>query len=158
MLHQINNRILVNLTIATSAVFGFVIIPLLIFKILGYKIKEINLNILVAVILGVAIVGFSYLFLNFVEVAHAFIIATCEELLFRYILFSALLSYYPRRQAIFIGSMLFAVILHLNGDFLANLLIKFPSSIILYLLADRYGIQYSIGLHWFYNVLIGSLS
>ncbi|REH81482.1 hypothetical protein DOS79_01000 [Staphylococcus felis] len=92
------------------------------------------------------------------DIIHPFIVATCEEFLFRGIFFSLLLSKFSKFKAILIGSLIFSLLLHLNGNFIENFIIKFPASIILYLIRDKLGLQESIVVHWLYNLFITKIS
>ncbi|WP_205178811.1 MULTISPECIES: CPBP family intramembrane glutamic endopeptidase [Siminovitchia] len=85
---------------------------------------------------------------------HPFLIATFEEFLFRYLILIILRKEFSKSWSFIIGSILFAMLLHLNGDWLLNIMIKFPSSLILYYLADKYGLQDAIAFHWLHNLAI----
>ena len=55
-----------------------------------------------------------------------FLIALGEEFLFREVVFNILLNNFSLLTSISIGSLLFALILHLNESLESNLLIRFP--------------------------------
>nr|WP_274380069.1 CPBP family intramembrane glutamic endopeptidase [Staphylococcus saccharolyticus] len=82
-----------------------------------------------------------------------FFIALMEEFLFRKVIFNILLKSFSLIIPIFIGSLLFALILHLNESLVSNLLVRFPSSIILYVIRYKFKISFSIIIHWIYNIL-----
>ncbi|PWZ34846.1 CPBP family intramembrane metalloprotease, partial [Staphylococcus pseudintermedius] len=84
------------------------------------------------------------------EIIHPFVVATCEEYLFRGLFFSLLLTKFSKFKSIIIGSLIFSLLLHLNGNFIENLLIKFPTSVILYIIREKIGLQESIVVHWLY--------
>ncbi|TWT14409.1 CPBP family intramembrane glutamic endopeptidase [Streptococcus sp. sy010] len=153
----IDNQVMMNIVLAISSSIGFIAIPLLFLHYLGFKLIKLKFNVGSAIILTTIVLFISIFIFKSEEVAHAFIIATCEEILFRLIILSVLLSSFKKRDAIILGSLMFGILLHLNGDFLINFMTKFPASIILYILADRFGLQSAIAFHWFYNICIGSL-
>lgn len=138
-------------------ILGFILIPLIIVRLLEIKVQYPKLSKESAIVLFLIILVASSLMLQINEAIHSFFIAMSEEIFFRVIIFSVLLRYFSRNQTIVIGSLLFGFLLHLNGDFFVNAVIKFPASVLLYYLAHFYGIQYSIGVHWFYNVLVSTL-
>ncbi|WP_416876564.1 type II CAAX prenyl endopeptidase Rce1 family protein, partial [Kitasatospora sp. SC0581] len=70
------------------------------------------------------------------------------------VIFNILSSQFDKKATFIIGSLLFASLLHLNGNFIINLAIKFPAGLLLYYLADTFGLQSSIALHWLYNMVI----
>ncbi|WP_238393497.1 CPBP family glutamic-type intramembrane protease [Staphylococcus saccharolyticus] len=82
-----------------------------------------------------------------------FFIALAEEFLFRKVIFNILLKNFSLIIPIFIGSLLFELILYLNESLISNLLIRFPSSIILYVIRYKFKISFSIIIHWIYNIL-----
>ena len=77
-----------------------------------------------------------------------------EEILFREVVFNILLNNFSLLTSISIGSLLFALILHLNESLESNLLIRFPSSIILYVIRYKFKLSFSIITHWIYNIFI----
>ncbi|WP_240622778.1 CPBP family intramembrane glutamic endopeptidase [Staphylococcus delphini] len=92
------------------------------------------------------------------EIIHPFVVATCEEYLFRGLFFSLLLTKFSKFKSIIIGSLIFSLLLHLNGNFIENLLIKLPTSVILYIIREKIGLQESIVVHWLYNLIITKIS
>lgn len=70
------------------------------------------------------------------EILHDFIIAACEEFLFRFIIFNLLRTEYSRLFTYLIGSFLFGTLFHLNGNFLINFVSKVLSGFFLYFLSD----------------------
>lgn len=100
------------------------------------------------IILVIIITGQKY------ELLHNFIIAFAEEVLFRYIILNLFLKKFSKWKSYLIGSLIFAVVLHLNGDFIINFITKFPAGIILCYLTEKHGIQDSIFVHWSYNTLV----
>lgn len=152
---SIDNQMLINCILFFSSTIGFIVIPLLFLHLLGFKFIKPKFDITFAIILLIVILFISIFIFKSGETIHALIIATCEEFLFRGIILSILLSCFKKREAFILGSLIFAILLHLNGDFLLNFVTKFPASIILYLLADYFGLQSSIAFHWFYNICVG---
>lgn len=157
LLLDIHNKMVITTITALFSLTGFVGIPILIIKYLNYEYSFPKFNLLTCVILSFIIVFLSHQVLHSNEVYHAFFISVSEELLFRNIIYYILLAHFDKKSTIFIGSILFAVLLHLNGDLFINSLVKFPSSIILYWISNKFGIEYSIALHWFYNIFVGSV-
>ncbi|QGU80184.1 hypothetical protein BSR19_03145 [Streptococcus salivarius] len=157
ILFRIDNQVSINLVLIFSSLIGFVAIPLLFLYYLEFKLIKPKFYIISAIVLSVLILFISIFIFQSEEIVHALIIATCEEFLFRVIILSVLLSCFKKRSAFVLGSLIFAILLHLNGDFLLNFVMKFPASVILYILADRFGLQSSIAFHWFYNICVGSI-
>lgn len=152
----IKNKLLVESIVPFfSAPIGFIIIPLLLNKCFNYFDKKVKFNFLQAIILAVFVLILSIFVLHSNEIAHDFIIAVCEEFLFRHIIFNILNTEYQKKYTYLIGSLLFGTLLHLNGDFLINFATKFPAGLLLYFLADHFGLQSSIAFHWLYNMLVG---
>lgn len=53
---------------------------------------------------------------------------------------------------------IFAIIcIMLSSSMMLNLLIRFPSSILLYLLRYAFGLRASISVHWIYNILVSKV-
>lgn len=153
-------KMIINLALyVVACVLGFVVFPYLFVCKVVYNGKMLKCNkstkrsIVIALI--ILIVFFSCR--EKYSLFHNLIIATTEEVLFRYIIFSILIRCFDKKYTYIIGSMIFALILHMNGDFLINFLTKIPASYILYYVSDKYGIQDSIFLHWGYNSLVGYL-
>ncbi len=138
---------------------GFYYLPNKITKYTEMYAKEspVFFNLTQAVIILGLILLLNYGIIKSNEVYFEFWIALFEEILFRYIIFRVLRKNYSNWQSILIGSILFGVILHINGDWLANIIVKVPSGMILYWLAQKSGIQSSIGLHWLYNIVVSKL-
>lgn len=139
-----------------ACVLGFAIFPyLFVCKVIyNGEMPRCKINIKRTVIIALIVLIIIVVSVEKYSLLHNLIIATTEEVLFRYIIFSILVSCFDRKYAFIIGSLIFSLILHLNGDFLINFLTKIPASLFLYYLADKYGIQDSIFLHWGYNSLI----
>lgn len=137
---------------------GFIYIPYNLSKRINIKVN-IHFNIFrtILYILIIPIVSILIFSVSIEEIIHPMIVGVCEEYLFRGVIFSVLLTSFKKRYVYLIGSLMFAIILHLNGDFMSNFLIKFPSSIILFYLADKGGLQDSIAFHWVYNMLVTKL-
>ncbi|MCU0082693.1 CPBP family intramembrane glutamic endopeptidase [Streptococcus danieliae] len=136
---------------------GFIILPYLLIRFLDIKIEYSKLSRKTTFILFILITCLSLYFLHSGEVIHSFFIALGEEILFRMYILSILLQSFSKKQSIFLGSLLFAFVLHLNGNLFVNAIVKLPASFILYYIADRFGIQASIGFHWSHNLLVGYL-
>ncbi|MEX2947625.1 CPBP family intramembrane glutamic endopeptidase [Staphylococcus warneri] len=81
-------------------------------------------------------------------------VAIGEEYLFRHIIYKILSKEFNILLISIIGSILFAFLLHLNEPFLINLVNRFPSSIILYLIRYKINLNFSIITHWIYNLLL----
>lgn len=145
------------LGVGLSMIIGFIIIPTKLLKyILGIDYKIFNIinfkrYIIYTIIIYILLLLYSF---NLEEVTHPFIVATCEEYLFRGLIFGLLLNKFSKIKAILIGSIIFSFLLHLNGNILENFLTKFPTSIILYLIKDKIGLQEAIVVHWLYNYFI----
>ncbi|PTK99733.1 hypothetical protein BUZ18_12295 [Staphylococcus haemolyticus] len=84
-------------------------------------------------------------------------IAMGEEYLFREVVYKILLNNFSFINSIIIGSLLFSLLLHLNESIITNLLIRFPSSILLYLLRYAFGLRVSVSVHWIYNILVSKV-
>lgn len=138
-----------------SMTLGFIVIPTWIVKKINLDIKNIpvEFNKKSAMILLFSVFLLNLLILRSHELYTALIVATCEEYLFRYFLVRT----FNKNQAIIITAVLFGVLLHLNGNLLVNIFTKIPAGIILSQLAVRFGLQYSISFHWFYNMIVGRL-
>lgn len=156
MVLPVKNKSLIELiTLVVSAPLGFVIVPSLLNNFLNFFNAKLKFNFIQAIILVVIILTASIFLLHSDEILHDFIIATCEEFLFRFIIFNVLRTEYSRLFTYLIGSFLFGTLLHLNGNFLINFVTKVPAGFFLYFLSDRFGLQSSIAFHWFYNILVG---
>lgn len=139
-------------------IIGFIVIPYFLSKFLEYIKQPVYINLKQAILLFL-IIFFYGVGIHSTELWHDFVIAVCEEFLFRYVIFQVLQSNntFNKLSSVVLGSLLFALVLHINGSFLVNLLTKFPMSLIMYFLADRFGLQSSIAFHWVYNVTVGKL-
>ena len=142
-----------------SMTLGFIVIPTWIVKKINLDIKNIpvEFNKKSAMILLFSVFLLNLLILRSHELYTALIVATCEEYLFRYLLYGILVRTFNKNQAIIITAVLFGVLLHLNGNLLVNIFTKIPAGIILSQLAVRFGLQYSISFHWLYNMIVGRL-
>lgn len=139
-------------------IISFIIIPIsLINRIQGIKIKFIMQNVFNwkrTIILFPIILLLSFVLVGKDATTEYFIVAFGEEFLFRHLILIILMHSFSKNWSIIIGSLLFAIILHLNGNFLINLLTKFPFSILLYYLSNKYKLQDAIAFHWLYNILV----
>lgn len=115
-----------------------------------FNLKRVAILFILGLALGLIFSSPELVFFNF-------IIATTEEILFRHIIHTNLRKTHTQFQAALIGSLLFALVLHLNVSFINNLLFKVPVSLIFYWLAHRYKLQDSIFVHWMYNVAVASI-
>ncbi|EGQ4393395.1 CPBP family intramembrane metalloprotease, partial [Staphylococcus pseudintermedius] len=152
---KINNLYIIILGI--TMVVGFIFIPTVILKrLIGFNtspIRLINIYKFLMYIILIFVVSLFYS-VKMEEIIHPFVVATCEEYLFRGLFFSLLLTKFSKFKSIIIGSLIFSLLLHLNGNFIENLLIKFPTSVILYIIREKIGLQESIVVHWLYNLII----
>lgn len=143
-----------------SMILGFILIPILVLKsLIGFNYSILNIFNLKRFLIYTIIIFIvlSLCSINIEEIIHPFIVATCEEFLFRGLMFSLLLNKFTKFKSIVIGSLIFSLLLHLNGNFVGNFLTKFPSSIILYLVRDKFGLPEAIITHWLYNLFITKL-
>lgn len=147
------------LIIAFFILLGFIVVPFLMVRnIYDYKISNLKINIKKMYVYIFLIIFIGLLFkISIVDIIHPLIISFSEEFLFRSLIMYILLKNFKSFHTYIIGSFIFAFILHINGDFLGNLIIKFPISILLYFLADKYGLQETIAIHWIYNMLVTKL-
>lgn len=145
------------ITLAIFMPLGFIVIPYyLSTKYHFYKDKPINYSPSLALILFVAMLLLNHFFIKSPDVWSQLIVATCEEFLFRVIILKILQESFTKKQAIIIGSILFGLLLHINGDLIANLVIKVPSGFLLYYLSERFGLHSAIAYHWLHNIFIGT--
>lgn len=137
-----------------SMPIGFIVIPSIIAK--RYELFDINdsFDLKTSFILTVFILFLDLVYFKSSSPIHHFVIATCEEYLFRYIILNILDKSMTKYQSIIVNSLLFSLILHLNYSFIDNLLFRFPLSIILCVISKRYGLKYSIATHWIYNLVV----
>ncbi|EOV2137471.1 CPBP family intramembrane glutamic endopeptidase, partial [Staphylococcus pseudintermedius] len=126
-------------------IISFVIIPTIFMKlILNASLVSLFQDVFEFKRLGVLFTITSLISLYLVKldatVEYA-VVALGEEFLFRHLIFILLMRSFNNKESILIGSLLFALILHLNGNLFINLLTKFPFSIILYYLTNKYRLQ-----------------
>ncbi|ARJ50936.1 CPBP family glutamic-type intramembrane protease [Staphylococcus lutrae] len=143
-------------------IINFIFIPVfLINRILGIKNNALLHNLFNwkrTMLLFSTVLLFSIFYVGKDATIEYFIVAFGEEFLFRHLIFFILLHAFNKKWSILIGSLLFALLLHLNGNFFVNILTKFPVSILLYYLANKYKLQDAISVHWLYNVMIYRLT
>lgn len=138
---------------------GFILIPTFISKKIGIEFEEElvpfskNQSILILVI----ILLMNSIFIKSDEIFTALIIAICEEHLFRYLAFHILFKEYHTFFTIIVTSLLFGLLLHINGDFWLNAMIKVPAGYLLSRVGLKFGLQYSIAIHWLHNVVVGKI-
>lgn len=138
---------------------GFILIPTFISKKIGIEFEEElvpfskNQSILILVI----ILLMNSIFIKSDEIFTALIIAICEEHLFRYVAFHILFKEYHTFFTIIVTSLLFGLLLHINGDFWLNAMIKVPAGYLLSRVGLKFGLQYSIAIHWLHNVVVGKI-
>lgn len=116
------------------------------------KIPKIHTKSTIFIFLIIFLLGINIT--DFSTTIHPFFISVAEEYLFRHLIYEILRKRYPKFQSMMVGSVIFAILLHLNGSLLINVLTKIPFSLFLYYLADKKGLQYSIGAHWLNNLLV----
>ncbi|MCD8858502.1 CPBP family intramembrane glutamic endopeptidase [Staphylococcus gallinarum] len=138
-------------------IVSFIIIPYCLIKIfIGFTINPLsrmNFTKLIIYFFLIIIIGSIFSF-SLTDIFQSIIVSFSEETLFRLFIFAVLMSKFSKWQSIILGSLIFSLLLHLNGSFIENLLIKFPCSILLYLIAHYKGLENSILLHCVYNILI----
>ncbi|HEM4394263.1 CPBP family intramembrane metalloprotease [Streptococcus suis] len=118
------------------------------------ELSEVKFSWKSFVLLAIAIFLINFWCIQSDEYVNQFIIATCEEFLFRYLIYRILKSEYPTWLAMLVTSLLFGVLLHMNYPLLDNLIIRTPLGLLFSVLATRFGLQYAIGGHWIYNLLV----
>ncbi|MBC8704357.1 CPBP family intramembrane metalloprotease [Staphylococcus pseudintermedius] len=143
-------------------IISFVIIPTIFMKlILNTSLVSLFQDVFEFKRLGVLFTITSLISLYLVKldatVEYA-VVALGEEFLFRDLIFILLMRSFNNKESILIGSLLFALIMHLNGNLFINLLTKFPFSIILYYLTNKYRLQDAVIVHWLHNVLVYKFS
>lgn len=143
-------------------IISFIIMPTILIKVfLKIRITNILSNIFnwkrTIVLLPICL-AFSLILVGKEATTEYFIVAFGEEFLFRHVILITLGFAFEKKWNFIIGSLIFALLLHLNGNFFINLLTKFPFSILLYYLASKYKLQDSIAIHWLYNTLVYKLS
>lgn len=154
-----SNKSILNLFLLfIFGTIGFIVVPYLLVRKMNEPSEELMLKRQIK--LKRSILLFSLLLLlglfltDPVQTLHPFIIATGEEFLFRFIIYYVLRKRFSKLESFVIGSLLFSIVLHLNGNLLFNFFTKFPMSLLLYYLSDKYGLQDSIALHWLNNLLV----
>lgn len=152
-----NLTLMSTIWLSLSMIIFFIFLPLSLSKrIYGIDINDFNINYRNYLIY--TIVGFVLFKLVFkvdgVNIFRNMIVASSEEFLFRFVIYEILKKGFDKKQAIIIGSLLFSLILHLNVNIFINIVSKFPMSIILYLLYDKFGYENAFDLHWINNTLV----
>ncbi|MBP2070106.1 MULTISPECIES: CPBP family intramembrane glutamic endopeptidase [Anaerococcus] len=152
-----NLTLMSTIWLSLSMIIFFIFLPLSLSKrIYGIDINDFNINYRNYLIY--TIVGFVLFKLVFkvdgVNIFRNMIVASSEEFLFRFVIYEILKKGFDKKQAIIIGSLLFSLILHLNVNIFINIVSKFPMSIILYLLYDKFGYENAFALHWINNTLV----
>lgn len=122
------------------------------------KSQEVKFNLRQYIVISVVIFLINNFFLHSEEYFHQMIISMCEEVLFRYIIYSLIRKNYSYSLAILITSVLFGFILHMDYPILDNLLIRTPLGILFSILATKIGLQYAIAGHWLYNLIVSKIS
>lgn len=142
-----------------TMILGFVIIPIYILRLVQFDTKTIGMtiNVKIFLMLIVTVILLNYFLLKSDELFTALIVSFCEEFLFRYLLFGFLQQSYTNMQSVLIVSLMFGLVLHLNGNFIINLLIKVPAGIVLSVITKKFGLQFSVVIHWLNNMLVGKL-
>lgn len=148
------------ISIVFSMPIGFVLIPLLLARNYIYEIpnKEVVFDWKQYTILAAIIFIINHFFIRSDEYFIQMVISMSEEILFRYIIYTIIRKDHSYISTVFITSMLFAFLLHMNYPFLDNLLIRMPFSIVFTVIATKLGLQYSIGGHWLYNLVVSKVS
>lgn len=158
ILVPIEEKMIVNLVLyIVACMLGFAILPyVFVCKVIySGKMPKCNISTKRTVIILLVMLMIFIRSAEKYSLIHNLVIGTTEEILFRYIIISVLLKCFDKKHAFIIGSLIFSLILHMNGEFIINFVTKFPTSLILYYLTDKYGIQDSVFLHWGYNSLVG---
>ena len=137
------------LSMILSLIISFIIIPTYLSSIFNYKTNPFKLltikNLLSYFIILLILIVYVD---DYKLIIFYFLIALRE------VVFNILLNNFSLLTSISIGSLLFALILHLNESLESNLLIRFPSSIILYVIRYKFKLSFSIITHWIYNIFI----
>lgn len=126
-----------------SLVISFVIMPFYVLKrqhcIKSSEIGIIKINIIDSVFLAIAVLFSVFLFITkgnwkiFVEVvSQQLFVSASEEFLMRGIIFYLLLQLFHKKfYVVIVSAVIFGFALHTGGDFLSNLVYRFPAGIIL---------------------------
>lgn len=156
--YLIKSEFLEFIVLLLSINICFLIIPTYLSSIFSYKFDPYSMykfsNILIYTIIFILVF---YFFDDFKLTLFYLTIAMGEEYLFREVVYKILLNNFSFINSIIIGSLLFSLLLHLNESIITNLLIRFPSSILLYLLRYAFGLRASISIHWIYNILVSKV-
>ncbi|MDK8502631.1 CPBP family intramembrane metalloprotease [Aerococcus sp. UMB1112A] len=136
----------------------FVLLP---YKLMGHllsdesgqtlKFRKVSYLVFMLGLIAIALI-FEF---DLADVMHAIIIASFEEFLFRYVIYTLLSYKFSHRSSLILTAFIFGFFLHLNGDFLTNALVRFPAGIVLQILCNRFGLEYSILLHALNNIIAG---
>lgn len=156
-----SDKELANLALLTVfEILGFIVLPIIVMQQLcgenGSALLRKSIRLKWAVPLFIAIGTLGLFITSPMRVLQPLVVATGEEVLFRFVIWHLLRRRLSKRSSIIVGSLLFAVVLHLNGGFFFNLFTKFPMSVLLYWLSNKYGLQHSIALHWLNNLLVNT--
>lgn len=135
---------------------GFIALPYLIARQGRFlsRVSEIRFQLPVFLGLTVLLYLVNSFFIGSQEFFQQLIIATCEEFLFRYLIYGVIRQGYSKWWSIVLTSLLFGLLLHLNYPLLDNLLIRTPMGILFSILALRWGLSYAIIGHCFYNLMV----
>lgn len=138
---------------------GFILIPTFISKKIGIEFEEelVPFSKNQSILMLVIILLMNSIFIKSDEIFTALIVAICEEYLFRYVAFHILSKEYHTFFTIIVTSLLFGLLLHINGDFWLNAMIKVPAGYLLSRVGLKFGLQYSIAIHWLHNVVVGKI-
>lgn len=139
---------------------GFIVIPFLLARnyINESPYKEVVFDWKQYTLIAATIFSINYFFIRSDEYFLQMIISISEEVLFRYIIYTIIRKNHSYRSTVLITSILFAFLLHMNYPLLDNLFIRMPFSIVFTMIATKLGLQYSIGGHWLYNLVVSKLS
>ena len=155
---SIENMYLVSLVLFMTT--GFIFLPFLIShqQLKEEKEEEITFSWKQYIVISIIIFLVNSLFIRSDEYFHQMIISMCEEFLFRYIIYRLLRRDYSYTTTILLSSLLFGFILHMDYPILDNLLIRTPLGIVFSVLSTKFGLQYAIGGHWLYNLIVSKIS
>lgn len=117
------------------------------------RYKEVTFSTRVAAILLLLLFVGNAMFIKGNEFWHQMIVASCEEYLFRYVLYRMLRKNFSTFHSILFCSLAFGILLHLNYNLWDNLLIRTPVGVLLGYIATHLGLHYSIAAHWLINLL-----
>lgn len=155
---SIENMYLVSLVVFMTT--GFIFLPFLISHkhLKEENEEEVTFSWKQYVVITIIIFLVNSLFIRSDEYFHQMIISMCEEFLFRYIIYRLLRRDYSYTTTILLSSLLFGFILHMDYPILDNLLIRTPLGIVFSVLSTKFGLQYAIGGHWLYNLIVSKIS